>query len=204
MSGIHMGLLASKPPGPGFLSSDTAVNGGTTVTVNKPTGVVAGTLLIAVMITATTAGPRTWTGDAGWGEQVDQGALPNFRIATLIAGAGEPATYTFTVSGAATILQVLILAFERATFDSIGILSPVVGATNCVAPSINFTLPGLVLGIFGNDNTGTFTTPAGMSLLVNSSRIYVFAQYSNIGATGTRTSVATCVDDNVSVLLGML
>lgn len=203
MSGIHMGLLASRPPGPAFVASDVNTTvATTTVSVNKPAGVVAGHLLIAVMATPASAGPRTWTGDAGWNERVDQGVVPNLRIATLVAGASEPASYTFTVSGTGLNLGAFILAFERASFDVIGAIGTSTAPTNCIAPSINSSLPGLMLGIFMG-STAPWTTPAGMTLLVAPAGIYVFSQFTNIGASGTRTSTPSGANDTAGVLLGM-
>lgn len=207
MSGIHMGLLASRPPGPAFVASAAAaaVIGGNVVNITKPAGVVAGMLLISVVYTVAAAGAQTWTGDVGWTEQIDQTALPNLRIATLVAGGAEPASYNFTVSGApTTIPPSMILAFERATFDSIGAIGTSAGVANCIAPSINYTLPGLLLAIFCKDSPGTFSTPAGMTALASTSAMAVFSQFSNIGATGTRTSTPTGTDDNAGVLLGMI
>lgn len=206
MSGIHMGLLASKPPGPAYVASNTATAvGATTVVVNKPAGLVSGMLLVAAMVTGVAAGARTWTGDAGWTEQIDQAALPNMRVATLIAGGAEPASYTFTISGAATTLIALVMAFERSTFDAIGALGTSTASANCIAPSVNCSLPGLILGIFGDDAApGAFSAPAGMTLLTNGPSIYTFSQFSNEGATGTRTSTPPNAGNNAGVLLSLI
>lgn len=202
MSGIHMGLLASKPPGPAFVSfASTPQTNTTTLVINKPAGVVSGMLLVALMATASVSG-RTWTGDAGWNERIDQGAQLDLRIATLVAGGAEPASYTFTVSGAATLITGMILAFERATYDTIGAIGTATGGANCVAPSINCSLPGLLLAIYGIDPSPS--APAGMTSLASYPSFSVFSQFSNIGATGTRTTTPFSTGDLAGILVSLI
>lgn len=209
MSGIHMGLLATRSAGPAFLASSFARGTTNSLVIAKPAGLVSGNLLIAVMCTDG-GGSRTWTGDTSWTEVYDENSVPNLRVAYLVAGSAEPANYTFTLSGAAIDSAGFVMAFERATYDSIGAVATSLGVNDIVAPSINFSLPGVVLGIYVKASaSGTFTTPAGMSALladsdVNSPSMAIFSQFSNIGATGTRTSTPIAGNTNAGILLGMV
>lgn len=114
--------LALRPPqsqpGPILIaqaSAQTASNA-TSFVINKPTGTLEGDLMVAVM---NAGGITTWTGDTGWTEVADQNAQPSTRIAYKVAGASEPASYTF---GADTsrILSGTIATYRNAAYDAVG------------------------------------------------------------------------------------
>ncbi len=101
------------------VSNTSNSTNGTTLVIAKPSlpnPVIEGDLMIAVMACDTNA--RTWTGDTGWTEVADQGADPDLRIAYKVAGATEPSSYTFTLSGSQKTTG-CILAYRYAAYDTI-------------------------------------------------------------------------------------
>jgi hypothetical protein len=212
MSGI-MGLLAAcLGPKPQFVSFEEAENGGgTTLTINKPAGVVSGMLLVACMISNDNV-PCSWSGDAGWTERGDQGAVPNLRIATKVAGGAEGASYTFTASVAGT-LSGGIFAFQQAAYDGLGSYGTIItGDGSVVAPSFVMSNVGLLLAIYGTDGEDDpFGTPSGMTVLAHiegglGGSLSVFAQEVNSGGSGARTATIDTgfSDQSVGILLGIV
>lgn len=102
---------------PAYVSNATKQNAssGTALVINKPAGTADGDLMIAVM---TSTSGETWTGDTGWTEIADQGAVPSIRIAYKYAGASEPSSYTFT-SSVGGVLSGCIVSYRYATYDTI-------------------------------------------------------------------------------------
>lgn len=177
-------------------SSNETSNGSSTVTVNKPTGVVSGNLLIAIM--AGGASSITWTGDTGWTEVADQNASPNLRVAYKVAGSSEPASYTFTTSSAVN-KSAIVAAFSNASYGQIGSFGTVVvtsSTSTVTAPSITIAGSGSVLlaafGANGAIGTGWGTAPSGMSIAaveegaVNAATALYYASVSS-GVSGDRT-----------------
>lgn len=99
----HLSATASGAP---FWQSEAhATSITTTVTVNKPSGTVAGDLLIA-WVGSLGLVDETPTLPSGWTQlrhgSVGTGTLTNGTLAYLLAGSSEPATYDFTTAAAST------------------------------------------------------------------------------------------------------
>lgn len=102
-------------PGITFIASATAITNGASITVNKPTGTQSGDIMIAVMGGDIDA---TWTGDTGWTEVGELGAvLPGMRVAYRVAGGSEGSDYTFTPSKSDDMVAA-ILTYRNAVYDT--------------------------------------------------------------------------------------
>lgn len=182
-----------------------ASNANATITINKPTGVVDGDLMIAAMCGGQSA--ATWTGATGWTEVADQGATPNLRIAYKIA-ASEGANYTFTASANVNKAAVIV-AYRNASYSNIGTFGTSTAQTAVVAPSISVAADNSVLiACFGTRNGTTFSTPSGMTnrgsinTTVNPA-LYVFDRSIGAGSTGNISSTPTTGSDNSGILLSI-
>lgn len=148
---------------PEFVASASTQNAssGTTLVINKPTGTVAGDLMVAVMASADAAA-SSWTGDAGWSEVADLATGPNLRIAYKTAGAAEGGSYTFTVNNG-NVLSGCILTYRYAAYDTIG--SFAVDADPLILPTISPSASQSILFAAGanKDANVTLGTPAGMT-----------------------------------------
>ena len=180
-----------------FVASAQAQNSGTvnTVVISKPTGVQQGDLLIALCITSN---DRSWTGDTGWTEVVDQGVKPSLRVAYLVAGASEPSSYTFTISNNSSASGV-IAAFRYAAYDTIGSIAT--GSASGVQTASAITLSSAssaILAFFAHDGSsrtwsnptsGLISTASDSDAASSSWALYRQLNLSS-GSTGTRS--ATC------------
>lgn len=189
MSGILSALVGAKAA-PQFVAyaASTTSGSATSLVIPKPTGVAQGDLLVAVM----GGGNVTWTGDTSWTERIDQAAGVGLRVATLEAGASEPASYTFTASASTTVVG-QILAFRFATYDTIGSIATLSGDGDLVISQITMLGGFLVAGVASaGQPSRTHTTPSGMTLTEqkfnNGGSVSCFYQVLAGGATGSRTS----------------
>lgn len=114
-----------------------------TATINKPTGVVSGDVLVACTVNLNGA---AITPPAGWVNINDQvsGTALRLRIDRLVAGASEPASYTFT--GA-----------------SQGIISAYTGVDNTAPVDVSSLDGG---GAAGFPTAASLTTAAASEMLV--------------------------------------
>lgn len=171
-------------------SNETSTSSDTTIVVSKPSGTLSGHLMVAIC--NWDVGGGAWTGDTGWTEVLDQGTTaPGTRIAWKLAGGSEPTSYTFTTAVAPISLQAFILTFSSAAFDVVGAASA--NATPSVAPAITVSANGslLVATYSRSGSSTTYSTPTGMTALVNSTlapSTAIFTQSVNSGSTGTRSS----------------
>lgn len=202
--------LALQPiytgPTPAFVASESTQStlaSTSSVVVSKPTGTTEGDLMIMVGSCGST---RTWTGDTGWTEVADQGALPSVRIAYKVAGASEPSSYTFTISSATTNgMAASILTYRGAAYDTVGTFTT---STNplvlpSISPSENFSL--LIATGARAAASITLGTPTDMTARVTDSdatlpSYIVCDQLVIAGATGAR-SMSTGSTSGVSGIM---
>lgn len=173
-----------------FIASASTQNTstGSTLVINKPTGTVDGDLMVAFMCCD---GNRTWTGDTGWTEILDQGSTPNLRIVYKIASS-EGSTYTFTTSASATSAG-SILTYRSANYDTIGTITT--GANPLIVTSVSASTTNcMLLGVATRTSSNlTITAPGSMTTRVTdndgTSPSYCIAeeQLTSSGASGTRT-----------------
>jgi len=186
--------------------SNSTTNGQqTTVVVPAVSGVRAGDLLVAVMGDHTST---TWTGDTGWSEILEDASGGNsVRLATKIATASEPGSYTFTTLSSVSVGAAQILAFRRAAYDSVGAIARANGNAAIAAPAITAPAGILIAAFYGQTSSGipTFTTPSGMTATTPAtndpgtgvrSAMQCFYEEIQAGSTGTRTSTRSLSGGN--------
>ena len=163
----------------------------TTVSVNKPTGVTDGDILLAIMVGGDGVG--TWTGDTGFSETglFDQGANPSLRAAIKTA-ASEGASYTFT-SSTSLPLVAHIIALRFATLDISGSIVTRSGDGSLDITGIT-AAGGFAIAAVGSGKSATRThsTPIGFSALQSKlntdTLLSTFIKQVDAGATGTVSS----------------
>ncbi|WP_372522089.1 DUF6701 domain-containing protein [Sulfuricaulis sp.] len=186
------------------------------LTIPKP----AGTLTADVMIASVSVTPSTITitPPVGWTliRQVTQGTATTSKLATYyrVAGVGEPAGYTWTLSGGTHNGAVGGIA----SFNGVDNVTPydaetgnsTASATTHTAPSVTTTLTnGMLVTVHEYASSGTWST-AAMNEAVdvaslapnNAAGISMEMNYEirpTIGATGTRTATATATADTGAV-----
>jgi len=190
-----------------FVASAQAQNaGGSTVDISKPTGTQQGDLVVALCAAAT---GRTWTGDTGWTEVIDQGSAPSIRVAYKLAGASEPANYTFTLS-ASTNASGVVVTFRNAAYDTVGTISTTASGSIQTAPAITLSSSSsAILALFAHDvNSRTWSSPTSglVSTATDSDgnnpswALYRELNLSS-GSTGTRSATCSNVTGNIGCLL---
>jgi hypothetical protein len=186
------------------------------ITALLPSGVASGDFMIAIMnVTDDPSAARTWTGDTGWTELIDQNARPNLRIATKTAGSSESnPTFTTNATGTFIDLSCAIIVFRRAQYDTIGTIAT--SSTNGTLTYNDITSArGIVLAAFcsengdGNDDP-TVGVPSGFSLVVSSgdgkASIRVYSKTMDAGATSGLSSTIsgqTATGYNGGILIGV-
>lgn len=172
------------------------------LTIDKPAGVQQGDLLVCVI----RGNDSTWTGDTGWTEVIDDRAL---RVAWKIAGASEPASYTFNQTPNKNCYGG-IFAFRGAAYDAVGTTATIGGNGSLSAPGVTLSSFGGDLLFVEGDNQAsrTFTTPAGHTALAQTffgtSSIQAFYKLDDPpGATGNvATTTAGGGGQNYAILVG--
>jgi len=173
-------------------AQSTFQNSGTTISINKPTGVADGDLMVAVLYIQS-ASPPTITPPSGWVSRgTDTGSTTRAQVFTKIAGPSEPTTYDFTSSLTIVVGSVAIAAYRGAIIIGNEAFSAIFGnGSEVVAPSVVTAGPNATL-LTGFMTTALGTGVAGMTnrvALNNGFRdVAVFDQnIASPGATGTRT-----------------
>lgn len=189
MSGIIQPLLGTLRPRPLYIASAGTRSAGTTTVVNKPTGTIQNDLMIALLMDGDTGITPSYP--TGWTQSILSNAANNSgAVAYKIAGASEPSSYTFGLTGAfGKVVQIVTIRY--ASNVATGTYATGTSAT-LTAPTITASF-GILLAWFGAESTPTLTTaPTGMTLALNTTGGPVcWTYYQNIaaGSTGTRTLV---------------
>jgi hypothetical protein len=194
VSGDFTFTTTNAPPVvPSFRSASTVTNG---TTVTKPAGVAAGDLLLATL--EVDADPATVSGPAGWTKLLDTVGAPgtgsafHTQVWWKLAGASEPASYAWTVSGGPWV-DIGLLAYTGVNQTSpIDVSSGRNAGTTSAPVTDAVTTTGaneMVVALFVNFDSGTWTAGSGMT------RRYDFdsneaqdAVQAGPGPTGTRTA----------------
>lgn len=184
-------------------------SGSTTCAV--PNGVVAGDLLIAIPARSQTSASTTGFASSGWTQRsfFSGGTAPDrppVGILWKAATGSEPASYTFTSTGASANDQfsVHIIALTGASTTDPFLVAPTVqdagsATANAVAPSLSLSAAGLLMTWFGlthyTTGASSYTTPTGMTPQVNANndtgvwlQPATFTESRASGSTGTRTA----------------
>ncbi len=204
----------SSVPGNIALESSTNLfnaSTSTNLTLNKPSTVIAGHVLIAQVVFRTPT--NVVTPPSGWilirRDETSStiGMASYYKVAT----SSEPATYTWTFSAS------VLLAGGIADFSGVKTSSPInaqagsfQSGTSMIAPSITTTVPNTELVFFSSASlVGTVSPPNGMTEdwdMTNNSNITAFmADQDNpaSGATGTRTATCSVSGGNLGQLIAL-
>ncbi|MGH9002077.1 MAG: DUF7594 domain-containing protein [Acidimicrobiia bacterium] len=211
------------PPGEGPISFRSATSDGSntsrsSITIPRPAGTVAGDVMVASIV-LNDDDPNITT-PAGW-TLVRQDAVLNGVLQGIyvrVAGASEPASYTWTIPDLRRITGGV------STYSGVDTANPVDahdaatdagGGTSIIAPSIITTTPGaMVLHLGAINAEGTIAPPAGSTerwensaFRSDNTRDALAAAsdfiMTNAGATGNRTATATQPGRNLGVLLAL-
>jgi hypothetical protein len=211
------------PPGSGPIAFRAASSNGSndtrsSITIAKPTGTQAGDVMVASIVLndddPAVLAPAGWT-------LVRQDAVQNAVMQTIfvrVAGASEPASYTWSIPD-----------FRRITggisaYSGVDTSHPVdahngatdaLGSNSIVAPSITTTTPGaMILHLAAINAEGTIAPPSGsterwenFAFRTDSTRD-ALAESSDViqtdaGATGSRIATASQSGRNIGVLLAL-
>lgn len=198
-------FLACNAPGvatPTYIASAGTRSTNSTVTVNKPTGTQQNDLMIAVMQSGASGGSFTYP--TGWTQStIDTTGNSSAAVAYKVAGASEPTSYDFTLTGSFG-RTVQIVTIRNASTLTVGAFDEGTDAT-LVAPQITATA-GILLGWFIAESTPTLTTaPSGMTQAIVTTGgpvSWIYYQTVASGATGTRTLVISASQENRALLIG--
>ena len=197
-----LGANVASSASPSYVASAGTRTASSTVTVSKPTGTIAGDLMIAVMQAADSGITPTYP--SGWTQSIlDTTGLSSAAVAYKIAGASEPASYDFTIGGSFGRLA-QIITIRDATTLTVGAFDE--GSdTTLVAPSITATA-GILIGWFIAEGTPTLSSgPSGMTQAIQTGGGPIsWLYYATVasGSTGTRTLTISATNDNRSILIG--
>lgn len=188
---IRIGTLTwsqAPPANPTFHSaSASGVQSGGVITVAAPAGITAGDLLVAHILRVSSVTPP-----AGWTAAFTDFAGNACAVYVKTATASEPASYAFTVGGtvpAAVVFDIRNGTSVDAAADALA------SGTSVNAPSVTAANANeLWLVSVLNDNSGTFTFPAGFNsasgfVAGGSNRVQGIYHAAPVGpgATGTAT-----------------
>jgi len=156
---------------PAFQSVVTNTTTATSLTINKPTGVVQNDLLLA---TLAARGNTTITAPAGWTQiqQTNNGTTQTLAVFYRVATVDDiaAANYTFGLGTTAVGVAGAILRYTgvdpRFPIDASGIATG--NSANATAPSVTTSVADTtVLRIAGIPNNGTLTVPSGTTERAN-------------------------------------
>lgn len=189
---------AGVPGGPTLSSNFTVASATTTntVTVNAPTGIKEGDLLVAVYQTGIQH--NTMTPPDGWTEVADFSSTASFTMSVSykLATASEPSFYTF-ISAAGSTQYVVMGRYTGVTVIDTPVNTGFGNGGTATAGTVSPSLKGEVLvAVFAAGQNITLSTPAspaGFALEINNpsaaAPIYWFDQtYNSQAATGPISS----------------
>ena len=209
--GIFCAAAGIIPPNVIFVGSAEATSsasGG--ISVNKPTGMLTGDILVALLAAedaATWAGPGSFT----WTIVANQGVAPSLCVMVRTVAAGENASATFT-HGVSTDNVGQIHCIRGVQYDAIGTIATRTDNGDLVIGGITSN-GGLIFAASATsgDPFAAHSTPSGMLMIDNTNNsngvgLTSFRQRVDTGATGTRTSTVSAVgvsDPSAGVVIGL-
>ena len=176
----------------------TNAGSATSITVNKPSDVVEGNLLFAVI--NCNAGGRTLTVPSGW---TLVNTTVNRFFAYKTADGSEPSSYTFTFSSSVSSSTGGIVNLSPCNVDVVGTTSA--SGVNATAPGITVTSDNslVLLIVTANTTSNTVATPTDWTLVyirTLSSAQAVFSRSYNAGATGDIATTSSASGTRASLV----
>ena len=187
--------VAGQGTSPVYQSSTTASNTGTsTLTINKPTDVTAGDLLVALLVMNGTAG---WNQLSGWTRLIDSKTDPSTSLQFKIADGTEGATFAFTRTSGTNRKSGTIMRFTNAGFPYVSTVQTGSASTQ-TAPSVTIASDNsLVLSVFTADASAQTWTGVRTSPIVSFGTQCSFdVSYDKVNAGASGTSTATMSSSN--------
>jgi hypothetical protein len=215
---FNLTTAAAPPPGAGiaFRSASSAANTtATTLVIPAPAGVVAGDALLA---SVAARGAPVLTPPAGWTlVRLDlSGGTIRQAVYVKIAGASEPASYSFGLSSAQSAAGGIV------AYSGVDPTTPIdahggqinTSSVTSTAPSITTTgVNRMLVGLFAKSTLTTHTPPAGMTErfdqqvpAANQYKVTVSATDQPLaaaGATGTRVATTAQAGHSVGQLVAL-
>ena len=165
---VAVGLVASAQAAPKLVDSNKAANRTSSVRVARPSGVVAGDVVVAA-VTARARATTPISAPPGWRQvRRDSCVGPNRALLTQaiyvrVASLADPLTTVWSVGSATGV------AAGLAAYRGVDIASPVQSSGGAVSrnslllrtPSVANGADTLVAGFFGRNEAGGITTPRG-------------------------------------------
>lgn len=193
----------SRPTFVGVSQTDTSSSNSTSLTLNVPSGVQNGDLLIATVFGGG-GNVNDWI-QTSWTWAVEQvNNNPNLGIAYRTASS-EPASYSFTTTTGRR-LGGMIMAFRGAAWDVTGTLA----TDTYTASSITVSeANSILIGVWGvNANSLTWTAPSGMTEVskyegANTPNFAAYREDVNAGSTGTRAASTASTGNRSCVLVSI-
>lgn len=188
MAAIQQMILAgSIEPPITFRSSASAASG----TVSKPSGVVAGDILILIGAADTAAG--AWGAPSGFTDMFGFGASTG-GACYRVANGSEGASFNYT--NGSGFISLVCLAFKDATVvDVVGVASGASGVSSLAATSVTTTVANcMLIAVFGSNASVTLNAISGMTQVSSGANPPCAGYYqllSASGSTGTRTVTTT-------------
>lgn len=189
-------------------ATSNSTSSGTSTTVTKPTGVVSGDVMLAVVTHDGSADTITATGWTIIGAYTS-GTDINFAMYYRVAGGAEGSNYSFsTVSSHA--LAASIVAYYNVTtspvFDDYSI------STNSASTSMTGTTvfgtatANMLVFLGGITNNSASTPPSGMTELIDagSSGIRVYVAHQTLAASGETGSKVATISASHASIVGMV
>jgi hypothetical protein len=199
-------VVTTGTDGPDITSATTG--SGTSVTAAKPSGVVDGDLLVALVYSSITG--STWTPPSGWTQRAGQNTSRTFHIFTKpIPTASSESATSYTWSWGASVGRGAVIVHRIPGIDLGDVVDAVgtattSGTTSIVAPAVTTTTaPTLLIAGWSSNSSSTtvpaITPPAGHTTIATvdvapaaSTEIVLSTELvAAIGSTGTRTAAVS-------------
>lgn len=202
---------------PDYLNYSGGLTGDVGTTFDKPTGTVEGDLMLCALVTS--GDTLTITPPSGWTKHLSEyrfgavGQRQTYQLFWKIAGASEPATYTFSHTGGGTTYEAPIIVRVGAnTFDMSNPIeassySSGLTTTTRVNPGVTTTVDKCTLIFFTTSwASPPSSTPTGMTAIVSPWDLMnsaFFQEGITVGPTGQKTQTQTNSDDFATVLVAI-
>jgi hypothetical protein len=196
----------------GFVASRTAtIKTGTTIQIVKPTGTASGDMMLAAL---TVSGTVAITPPAGWSQVVStaNGTALTQTTFTKIAGASEPASYSWTLAAARPTSGAIVVYRGATAIDVFG-SQTIANNKSIRAPSVTTTVgDGMLVGFFGIAANATMTPDPQMrevaDIVITGGGLKAALEVADdvlgaAGATGLRTAVATKGGPNIGQVIAL-
>lgn len=204
----RLATFGGAKPRPTYVATGVRSSSGAgTVTINKPTGLQVGDLMVASFASGST-NAVAWTQLSGWTEVLDSGTdRPCMGIQWKVATSADvsASNFTFQSSSGGANYNGVICAYRGAAFDVAGTATRANGSSVTVSAISVSEASSILLGFFfadGNNKTVS-SAPSGMTqLALNSIENPTTAAYSqNVEAGSSGTKSITFSGNNAAGVL---